>query len=150
MINWDAIGAIAELVGAIAVVTTIGYLAVQIRQTNKAAESDTLNELHNKFNELNALLLNNSELHALLTKKDALSDFEKERVYTFANMQANIWINVQNAYDNGQINRTLFDGMSNDVSFTVERFPNIRPFFDDWLNAYPEVKHFEIFSGLHK
>ena len=29
--NWDALGAIAELVGALAVVTTVAYLAIQIR-----------------------------------------------------------------------------------------------------------------------
>ena len=32
--NWDALGAIAELLGAIAVFATLAYLAVQIRQSN--------------------------------------------------------------------------------------------------------------------
>ena len=36
MANWDALGAIAEMVGALAVVATLGYLAAQIR-TNTAA-----------------------------------------------------------------------------------------------------------------
>ncbi|MGK0261059.1 MAG: hypothetical protein ACI96M_004515 [Candidatus Azotimanducaceae bacterium] len=31
VINWDALGAIAELLGAIAVFATLAYLAVQIR-----------------------------------------------------------------------------------------------------------------------
>lgn len=35
--NWDAIGAIGELVGAVAVVATLGYLAIQIRLQNKEA-----------------------------------------------------------------------------------------------------------------
>jgi hypothetical protein len=30
--NWEAIGAIGEVLGALVVVITIGYLAVQIRQ----------------------------------------------------------------------------------------------------------------------
>ena len=30
--NWEALGAIGEIVGAVAVVVTLGYLAVQIRQ----------------------------------------------------------------------------------------------------------------------
>jgi hypothetical protein len=29
--NWEAIGAIGEIVGAVAVVMTLGYLAMQIR-----------------------------------------------------------------------------------------------------------------------
>ncbi len=32
--NWDALGAIAELLGAIAVFATLAYLAVQVRQSN--------------------------------------------------------------------------------------------------------------------
>lgn len=35
--SWEAIGAIGELVGAIAVIATIGYLAVQIRHSSKIA-----------------------------------------------------------------------------------------------------------------
>ena len=34
--NWEAIGAIGEIVGAIAVVVTLGYLALQIRQNTNA------------------------------------------------------------------------------------------------------------------
>ena len=36
--NWDALGAIAELLGAIAVFLTLAYLAVQIRQSSKALD----------------------------------------------------------------------------------------------------------------
>ena len=32
--NWDAVGAIAELAGAIAVVATLIYLTVQVRQNS--------------------------------------------------------------------------------------------------------------------
>ena len=41
--NWDALGAIAELLGAIAVFLTLAYLTVQVRQNSKALE------LQNKF-----------------------------------------------------------------------------------------------------
>ena len=37
--NWDAIGAIGEVLGAAAVVVTLGYLAVQVRHA-KAATAD--------------------------------------------------------------------------------------------------------------
>ena len=36
--NWDAIGAIGEIVGALAVVSTLAYLAVQIRQSSNVAQ----------------------------------------------------------------------------------------------------------------
>ena len=39
MINWDAVGAVAELAGAMAVVATLGYLALQIRQNSRLASA---------------------------------------------------------------------------------------------------------------
>jgi len=35
-VNWDAIGALAELLGAFGVIATLGYLALQIRQNTTA------------------------------------------------------------------------------------------------------------------
>ena len=43
--NWDAIGAIGELVGAAAVVLTLGYLAVQIRQSSKSSRQQSYHDL---------------------------------------------------------------------------------------------------------
>ena len=42
--NWDAIGAIGEVVGALAVFITLGYLAVQIRQNTKAVRATALEQ----------------------------------------------------------------------------------------------------------
>ena len=39
--NWDAIGAIAELIGAIAVVLTLVYLAVQVRHSKESLDANT-------------------------------------------------------------------------------------------------------------
>ena len=39
--NWEAIGALAELCGAAAVVATLVYLAVQIRQNNELRRSES-------------------------------------------------------------------------------------------------------------
>jgi hypothetical protein len=33
--NWEAIGAVGEIVGAVAVVITLAYLAIQVRQNNR-------------------------------------------------------------------------------------------------------------------
>ena len=40
MYNWEAIGAIGEILGAIAVVATLAYLAVQIRESRTATAAD--------------------------------------------------------------------------------------------------------------
>ena len=45
IMNWDAIGAIGEILGAIAVVLTLGYLAMQVRQTNKIAQAESYGKI---------------------------------------------------------------------------------------------------------
>ena len=39
--NWEAIGAIGEVAAAAGVIITLGYLALQIRQSNKQAELES-------------------------------------------------------------------------------------------------------------
>ena len=43
--NWDAIGAIGEVVGALAVVLTLGYLAIQIRLSSKSSRQQSYHDL---------------------------------------------------------------------------------------------------------
>lgn len=43
--DWDAIGAIGEIIGAIAVVLTLFYLAAQIRSQNKESQANAINTL---------------------------------------------------------------------------------------------------------
>ena len=40
--NWEAIGAIGELVGAVGVIATLGYLAFQIRQNTRQIQQNEL------------------------------------------------------------------------------------------------------------
>lgn len=39
--NWDAVGALAELAGAFGVIVTLGYLALQIRRSNVLAVAES-------------------------------------------------------------------------------------------------------------
>jgi hypothetical protein len=50
--NWDAIGAISETVGAFAVVITLIYLAVQVRQSNSQQRREEIVSLQNSGNKL--------------------------------------------------------------------------------------------------
>ena len=44
MIDWEAIGAIGELVGAVAVVVTLAYFGMQMRHSAKVAEAESERE----------------------------------------------------------------------------------------------------------
>ena len=60
--DWDAIGAIGELIGAAAVVVTLAYLARQIRQNSLAMKVAAKQEMTKQYGEF-ADLLNEREAY---------------------------------------------------------------------------------------
>jgi hypothetical protein len=70
--NWEAIGAVGEIVGAIAVVITLAYLSVQIRQSTRSTSVATLQSIFNTFNSINSALASNVEASTALVH--ALND----------------------------------------------------------------------------
>ncbi len=49
--NWDAIGAIAELLGAIGVIASLIYLARQMRQNTRATRASAYQQFYTSLNE---------------------------------------------------------------------------------------------------
>jgi len=57
--NWDAIGAVGEIVGAIAVLATLIYLAIQIRQSSDTQRAQTHQQLaHERTLNMRMMILN--------------------------------------------------------------------------------------------
>ena len=84
--NWDALGAIGEVIGAIAVVLTLGYLAVQIKQNTEENRILRAQDLVTANADANALIANNSELSEIVRAGmidfDTLSEMEQFRFST--------------------------------------------------------------------
>jgi hypothetical protein len=59
--NWDAIGAMAELVGAAGVIFSLVYLARQIRQSNVTDQLTATLSLQSSYNEVGVLFLRDGE-----------------------------------------------------------------------------------------
>ena len=66
--NWEALGAIGEIVGGIAVVLTLGYLALQIRQNTRSIRTAASQEVVRSANEFSSLLVRDAELNGLYSK----------------------------------------------------------------------------------
>jgi len=73
--NWEAIGAIGEIIGATAVVITLAYLAVQIRNSTRIARSATRQAIAEMAMAMGTDLVADKELSAALLK-----DFKGEDV----------------------------------------------------------------------
>ena len=66
--NWEAIGAIAEVCGALAVLMTLIYLAVQIRHQNQVARAQVHQQRADSIIHLTASYLNSEENLSLFHK----------------------------------------------------------------------------------
>jgi hypothetical protein len=71
-VNWDAIGAVGEILGAGAVVATLLYLSVQIRQNSKSLSSSAFITLVENTNRVNSDLANH--LGTQISYSKALND----------------------------------------------------------------------------
>lgn len=79
--NWEAIGAIGEIMGALAVVSTLLYLSVQIRQyqsSSIAEGSSKGHELHSTWR--NTIVQNTETAEALAKANNGVKLSERERV----------------------------------------------------------------------
>ena len=79
--NWDAIGAIGEIVGAVAVFVTLVYLAIQIRQNTAQSRASSHHAISDSLNQLNILFGQSTEVSALflagLEDRSSLTDAQR-------------------------------------------------------------------------
>ena len=60
--NWEAIGAIGEVLGAVSVLITLLYLSRQISASNKALDSTGATAMMEGYNEFNTWPISTEEL----------------------------------------------------------------------------------------
>ena len=96
--NWDALGAIGELVGAAAVVLTLGYLAVQIRQASKSSRQQSYNDLVTRRTNLLNKMVESDNVTAIVIagmRGDAMKEGEAQR---FTSWSLNYVSHMQDVY----------------------------------------------------
>ena len=79
--NWDAVGAISEAVGVVAVLVTLIYLAVQVRHTNMLTRIGTHRDVDESLSSFLGDLAKDKDLHEIWFKGTQGSEplDEKER-----------------------------------------------------------------------
>ncbi len=87
VLNWDAIGAFAEVIGALAVLVTLAYLAIQTRDNVRVMRSRAVWDAQVSFVEVNEILGDGGTVSELmykaLSKPEELSSYEKYLAHRF-------------------------------------------------------------------
>ena len=148
--DWNAAGAVGEILGAVAVFLTLLYLAAQIRQANKTAPFETTREIIAQFNACALLIATDATIRAVLLKEGELSVDEAEQLYSYVDMYCNAWATTQIAYDQGLVEKSIHAGVTRDIEVAMNRWPNMRQPVERWLNNYPDFTDFGVFEGISR
>ena len=126
--NWDALGAIAELLGAIGVVATLAYLARQIQQNTLAIQGQSDQDFSREFAAWTERQTNNPELQAVFFKAANKQPMTKEENLSFLYLLTE-WVVLADGcyrqYERGLMPEETFKGLVLDgllAYFQIEIF----------------------------
>ncbi len=106
--DWNAIGAIGEIIGALAVFLTLVYLALQIRQNTKAIQASAVDSGISKLNDVRESLYENGDLTRIYIQGIAQpADLDEESRVRFRLLLHNILLAISNIYS-----QTIYTGLS--------------------------------------
>ena len=86
--NWEAIGAVGEVVGALAVVMSLIYVGIQIRQSNQLARAGTFHGINTHYSSIMSQISGDEGLARICRKVkggEELDPDELERYTAFLN-----------------------------------------------------------------
>lgn len=97
--NWEAVGAMGEIVGALAVFATLVYLAIQIRQNTRAVRAAALDSSIQAASLIRSDMFKSEELSQLfLLGNENPEDFNEVQRYRYRNLVSNMMWALWNFY----------------------------------------------------
>lgn len=129
--DWEAIGAIGEIVGALAVVVTLVYLVIQIRQNTAAVATATYESTMTGFNDINVVVASQPELASLLDRgsqdPDLLSAEEVTQFNFLLRCYANQWWKLLKLHERGSLSEGEWSIFAREAAQFLDQ-PGCRPF----------------------
>jgi len=127
-LSWEAIGALGELIGALAVLITLIYLALQIRQNTRAVQLSAQDATKRNFSSFAHLLASSAEVADLFRKGcadyRALSATDRLR---FANLLQDLLYTLATQQQQASQGLIAETGVSSRLSFLFSQ-----PGVQDW------------------
>jgi hypothetical protein len=123
--NWEAIGAVGEVFGALGVIVTLGYLAVQIRQNTRAVRNSTIHEVGRDLSAGMDQLNLDSELNRIwydgLRDFDALSKEEQRRFASYFTSVLRRYENLVYQTQHGTLDPDAWLGVRKQLGFAFSQ-----------------------------
>ena len=152
--NWDAIGAVGEILGGIVVVASLIYFGRQFSQANRISTATGARELQQMYTHVYTLIATNSEIRELLTRlHDAnykvQSADEQEQIDGFVPLLTGIWMVTAIAHEQGLIDSHMYQIYCEDVEVKLSKWPGLRPHMVSFAKSYSSSEQHDIFRPLY-
>jgi hypothetical protein len=133
----EEIALVAEIVGAVAVIATLFYLAVQIRQNSRVVRSDFREKRTSSAQTMLLKLADEADLFQKIGSGDELSETEQLRVDLLLRASYRGWESSVHHYKNGFLDEDEFLGFRASIrQFTQNKFHR-----DFWNKHQNEFSH---------
>lgn len=146
--RWLTLGAnVGVLVG-------LFILVLEIQQNNRIGTATLEVAVREAFGSANESVYTNPETAALLAKAktaDAeFSDAEREMLDYYFGRHLNIYTGIEEAYANEMISKKTFDKALEDLQWTLNWYPGMRPIFEAYVEAYPSSADSEMIQAINR
>lgn len=136
--NWEAVNAVAGVIGVLAIVISLIYVAIEIRQNTKVARAATRQAISEAAGNLTSDLMNNREMAEIFVKHmngKALDTVEKLRLEARCYRDFQHWENVHYQHVEGFILGDQWNGFRNNLRSLLR----IKVYREFWAH---EARHF--------
>lgn len=131
--NWNALGAIGEIIGAFAVILTLLYVARQIHQANANTQAQARYSFIQAYSDLNTAISNSKEVASIFRRGfsgEELDEDERMQFFSLLGQFLNAWSTLYDLHEEGQLPGNQWTMVRKDI-IAMMREPGGRAFWKE-------------------
>ena len=133
--NWEAIGAVAELVGAIAVVASLLYLAIQVRHSTEVSRATAFQAIFDGVTTHNNYMFGPDNVDLVIRCLRSYPDVGVEDRMVYDNLMANLMNYFEASYEAADAQTLGDETMQNWATYFETRFFCYKGAVEWWAKA---------------
>ncbi len=137
--NWEAIGALGEILGAIAVIGSLIFVGMQIRGNTRASQTAASHNIINSFLSVVKGISDDPEMTRIWTQQtrdiSGLSVSDLQRLMLINLMTLKAFEDAFHHHQMGQMSDEMWDGWQTFI-LTVCSYPGVRHYWEQRKNFY--------------
>ena len=148
--NWDAIGAIAESVGALGVIASLIYLALQVRQNTKQVRLSRFQETSSTLQDGFAPIYQPGNPQIWYKGHHRPDELDEQEAYTFRLFMERQLYNVQNIvyqHEHGLIDQDVYESTISQMRELLIDTPGGSSFWKERRHMYTELMRIGLERG---